>query len=90
MFDALGVKVAKPSMVKYAGYSQSCARFSFGMASAYDNPTMFFVAAARGARQAIATGLILADLVGVCGGRHEREWARKGSERKRQALIYEA
>lgn len=60
------------------------------MASAYDNPTMFFVAAASGARQTRATDRILVDLVGVYGGRYEREWARKGRERKRKMLIYEA
>jgi len=35
------------------------------MAVAYDNPAMFFVAAARGARQARATDLIPVDLVGI-------------------------
>lgn len=50
------------------------------MASAYDNPTMFFVAAASGARQARATDFILVDLVGVYGEAR----AGLGPERERE------
>jgi hypothetical protein len=70
------------------------------MAVAYDNPAMFFVAAARGARQARATDLIPVDLVGIFlkevileerlyGERHERKWIPKGSDGKRKMLIYD-